>query len=225
MQLIALVVLGVPSWLIFCVCLAAVSRTRRFAAYAFIPPVCAAISLMLAALIEKRFYFDHRVLEPQRSGLIGIPLLILTLACSSPGFILGAKLAAAMNERLGLPHNFYPDDGRRQWWEGRRRFYNAAMAASGWLAYFIALGMLYLRHSGPDNAIDAVVMTLGLGAIYFALMQAANVCFFLGPALEDFVRPHNLDGYRRLSFRAGLAFSCIAPTALFLLICAATNLK
>src|SRR5438270_13544013 len=71
------------------------------------------------------------------------------------------------------------------WWQARRLRYNLALAAAGWVAYFLAVGLNYaFRHPVWRDAGGAVGMTLFLGTVWLVVMGFANVAFLLGPAVE-----------------------------------------
>lgn len=54
-------------------------------------------------------------------------------------------------------------------------------------------------------------VTIFLGVAYLIVMGFANVLYLLGPAVEAWVRPRDLDRYRRNAFAMGLWGSLIVP--------------
>jgi hypothetical protein len=111
-------------------------------------------------------------------------------------------------------HEFIPDDAWT-WWQGRRLRYNLTLAAAGWLAYGLAVGQSF-AFGRPMwlSLTGALSMTLFLGVGYLILMGFANVAFLLGPAVEGWIRPANVAGYRRAAFAMGLWGSFALPFAM-----------
>jgi hypothetical protein len=60
-------------------------------------------------------------------------------------------------------------------------------------------------------------MTIFLGTLYLVVMGFANVCYLLGPAVEGWIRPADVDRYRKTAFAMGLWGSLIVP-AIFPLV-------
>jgi hypothetical protein len=108
---------------------------------------------------------------------------------------------------------FFPEDAW-SWWQARRLQYNLTLAAAGWLAYFAAVGLNYaFGHPLWHDWRSALGATLFLGTGYLVVMGAANVCYLLGPAVEAWVAPPDVDGYRRTAYAMGRWGSLLVPAA------------
>jgi hypothetical protein len=104
------------------------------------------------------------------------------------------------------------------WWQARRVRYNLTLAAGGWVGYGLAVGLNYaFDHPVWKDWRGGLGMTIFLGAVYLAVMGVANVCYMLGPAVEGWVKPANIDRYRTNAFAMGLWGSLAVP-ALFPLV-------
>src|SRR3954453_3730819 len=91
------------------------------------------------------------------------------------------------------------------WWQARRLRYNLTLAAGGWAGYAAGVGLNYaFGHPVWKDWRGGGGMTLFLGTAFLVVMGVANVCYLLGPALEGWVKPTNVDHYRRTAFRMGL---------------------
>jgi len=98
------------------------------------------------------------------------------------------------------------------WWQARRLTYNLTLAAGGWIAYGLGIGLNYaFGHPVWLNWQGGLGMTIFLGTVYLLVMGVANVCFLLGPALEGGVRPADVDRYRRTAWAMGRWGSLIVP--------------
>ncbi|WP_297696614.1 hypothetical protein [Phenylobacterium sp.] len=98
------------------------------------------------------------------------------------------------------------------WWQARRLRYNLTLAAGGWAAYALAVALNYgFGHPVWKSWRGGLGVTLFLGTAYLVVMGAANVCYLLGPALEGWARPADVDRYRRTAFSMGLWGSLIVP--------------
>jgi hypothetical protein len=98
------------------------------------------------------------------------------------------------------------------WWQARRLRYNMMLAGGGWAAYGTAVGLHYAF--GDQVWRDWRVglgMTIFLGVGYLIVMGVANVFYLLGPAIEAWVRPPDIDRYRRTAFTMGAWGSLIVP--------------
>ena len=97
------------------------------------------------------------------------------------------------------------------WWEARRLRYNVGLAVAGFLAFiaYAVLGSLLL--SDDPNFEITIFTTFFQGIAYLFMIGVANLCFFLGPLSERFVRPLDLPRYRRVCFRSGFWFSVLLP--------------
>jgi len=108
------------------------------------------------------------------------------------------------------------------WWEGRRLRYNIGLAASGWLAYFVAIGVaIAMGDPVPDNPREIVSRTLLLGTFYLLVMFAANIAYLAGALVETVVRPRDVQRFRdrawSLGFRASIALPFAFPLLIFAL--------
>lgn len=104
------------------------------------------------------------------------------------------------------------------WWQARRLRYNLTLAAGGWVCYALAVGLNYaFDHPVLKNWRGGLGVTLFLGAVFLAVMGVANVCYLLGPAVEGWIRPTDVDRYRKNAFAMGLWGSLVVP-ALFPLV-------
>lgn len=98
------------------------------------------------------------------------------------------------------------------WWQARRLRYNLTLAAGGWIAYGVAVGLNYaFGHPVWANWRGGLGSTIFLGAGYLVVMGFANVCYLLGPAVEGWVKPADVDRYRRTAFAMGLWGSFAVP--------------
>jgi len=52
------------------------------------------------------------------------------------------------------------------------------------------------------------------------MIAVANVCYFLGPLSERFVRPADPERYRRICYRLGFWFSVLLPFSIPALLAA-----
>lgn len=114
-----------------------------------------------------------------------------------------------------------PDAERRTFWECRRRRFNVALLASGFLAavaFFAVLVAWGIWPPPPDQfrAADFEMLSLLCAPIAYAIaMGLANVCYsagsyFLG-FVEAFLQPRDVEAFRRRAFGVGLAFSVALP--------------
>ena len=91
------------------------------------------------------------------------------------------------------------------WWPARRLRYNLTLAAAGWIAYGLALALNYgFGHPVWRDWRGGLGMTIFLGTGWLVVMGFANIGFLLGPALEGWARPADLNGYRRAAWTMGL---------------------
>ena len=104
------------------------------------------------------------------------------------------------------------------WWQARRLRYNLTLAAGGWVAYGLAVGLNYaFDHPVWKDWRGGLGMTIFLGTVYLVVMGFANVCYLLGPAVEGWIKPADVARYRRTAFAMGLWGSLIVP-AIFPLV-------
>jgi hypothetical protein len=98
------------------------------------------------------------------------------------------------------------------WWQARRLRYNLTLAGGGWAAYAAAVGLNYaFGHPVWRDWRGGLGMTIFLGVGYLIVMGIANVFYLLGPAMEAWVKPRDLDRYRRNAFAMGAWGSLIVP--------------
>ena len=98
------------------------------------------------------------------------------------------------------------------WWQERRPRYNIALAAAGAAAYLLAVGFHY-AFGDPVWAVwqDALGLTLFLGVLYLFVIGFANICYLLGPFGEAWLKPANVERFRRTAFNMGLWGSVALP--------------
>ncbi len=98
------------------------------------------------------------------------------------------------------------------WWQARRLRYNLTLAAGGWIAYGLAVGLNYaFHHPLWRDWRGGLGMTLFLGTVFLVVMGFANVFYLLGPAVEGWVKPADVGRYRRNAFAMGLWGSLAVP--------------
>jgi hypothetical protein len=98
------------------------------------------------------------------------------------------------------------------WWQARRFRYNLVLAAGGWVAYAIAVGLNYaFHHPVWRDWHGGLGMTIFLGTVFLVVMGFANVCYLLGPAVEGWVKPADVESYRKNAYAMGLWGSLAAP--------------
>ena len=115
------------------------------------------------------------------------------------------------------PHGFFSGDAWT-WWQARRLRYNLTLAAGGWIAYAVAVGLNYaFHHPVWRDWRGGLGMTLFLGAVFLVVMGFANVFYLLGPAVEAWVKPADVGRYRRNAYAMGLWGSLAVP-AIFPLV-------
>ena len=100
------------------------------------------------------------------------------------------------------------------WWQARRLRYNLTLAVGGWAAYGAAIGLNYaFGHPVWRDWRGGLGMTIFLGVVYLVVMGFANVFYLLGPAVEAWVKPADVDHYRRNAFAMGNWGSLIVPAS------------
>lgn len=100
------------------------------------------------------------------------------------------------------------------WWQARRLRYNLVLAASGGLAYGLAVALNYgFGHPVWRDWRGGLGMTLFLDVLWLVVMGFANVAFLLGPAVEGWVRPAEVTRYRKTAWTMGLWGSAAVPFA------------
>jgi hypothetical protein len=97
------------------------------------------------------------------------------------------------------------------WWNARRLRYNVALVIAGILA-FIAYVAVCVTLLPKEADVDITLFTtLFQGVGYLFMIGVANVCYFIGPLSERFVRPADPERYRHLCYRLGFWFSVLLP--------------
>lgn len=98
------------------------------------------------------------------------------------------------------------------WWQERRLRYNIAMAGAGIAAYLLTVGLHY-AFGDPVWAVwqDALGFSLFLGTAYLVVIGIANVCYLLGPFGEAWLKPANVERFRRTAYTMGLWGSVALP--------------
>ena len=98
------------------------------------------------------------------------------------------------------------------WWQARRLRYNLVLAAAGWIAYGLGVGLNYaVGHPVWQDWRGGLGMTIFLGVVWLVIMGFANVAFLLGPAIESWAKPKDVAGYRRTAWTMGLWGSAAVP--------------
>jgi hypothetical protein len=97
------------------------------------------------------------------------------------------------------------------WWEARRLRYNVGLVVAGFVAFvaYAVIGSIFFSDD-PDFEIT-IFTTFFQGIAYLFMIGVANLCFFLGPLSERFVRPLDPPRYRHMCFRLGFWFSVLLP--------------
>lgn len=111
------------------------------------------------------------------------------------------------------------------WWEARRLRYNVGLVVVGFLAFvtYAILGSLLL-FDDPDFEIT-IFTVLFQGIAYLLMIGVANLCFFLGPLSERFIRPADLERCRHACFRLGFWFSVLLPFSVPALVVVSTLVR
>lgn len=98
------------------------------------------------------------------------------------------------------------------WWEARRFRYNLALAASGWAAYALTVGLHYaFGHWIWTSWREAAGLTLLLGTGFLVLMFAANVLYLVGAWTESFLAPADVSRFRQSAYALGFWGSVALP--------------
>lgn len=109
------------------------------------------------------------------------------------------------------PRGFFEGDAWA-WWQARRLGYNLTLAIGGWAAYGAAVAVNYaFGHPVWRDWRGGLGMTIFLGVVYLIVMGFANVCYLLGPAVEAWVRPRDVERYRNNAFAMGNWGSLLVP--------------
>jgi hypothetical protein len=99
-----------------------------------------------------------------------------------------------------------------QWWEARRLRYNLALATAGWIAFGLAVAILYaFGQLAWISWSSALGRTLFLGIGFLAFVGVANICYLIGAIAESIIKPTNLDSFRRSAYALGFWGSLAAP--------------
>lgn len=104
----------------------------------------------------------------------------------------------------GAPsHDFFSGE-TWAWWQARRLRYNLTLAAGGWAGYAVGVSLNYaFDHPVWRDWRGGLGMTIFLGTVFLVVMGIANGCYLLGPAVEAWVGPVDVDRYRRTAFSIG----------------------
>jgi hypothetical protein len=98
------------------------------------------------------------------------------------------------------------------WWQARRLHYNLVLAAGGWVAYAVAVGLNYaFGHPVWRDWRGGLGITIFLGTVFLVVMGFANVCYLLGPAVEGWIKPTDVERYRKNAYAMGLWGSLAVP--------------
>ncbi len=95
----------------------------------------------------------------------------------------------------------------RSWWGARRLHYNIGLLIAGPAAFVCYLTIL---HAFEDvfPEIDVTIFTILLQCFaYGFFIVLANICYYLGPIAEAFVRPKRVVLFRKVTYRLGFCFS------------------
>ena len=97
------------------------------------------------------------------------------------------------------------------WWRARRLRYNIALVVAGILA-FVAYVTVCVTLLPKDADVEITIFTtLFQGVGYLFMIGVANICYFIGPLSERFVRPAEPERYRLICYRLGFWFSVLLP--------------
>jgi len=100
-----------------------------------------------------------------------------------------------------------------EWWSRRRLRYNVALLVAGVVGFF-GYGFAVDRCialRAPGEWEITIFTTLFQGVAYLIMIDAANICYFLGPWSERILQPRNVATYRKTAFRLGVWFSVLLP--------------
>jgi hypothetical protein len=98
------------------------------------------------------------------------------------------------------------------WWPKHRFRYNIALIFAGLLAFAC---IAIVGECCPALEIEVTAFTLGFQLIgYITMIAVANICYQLGPWIEQFLVPKDLGRYRRIAFDLGLSFSVLLPLSI-----------
>jgi hypothetical protein len=116
-----------------------------------------------------------------------------------------------------------------QWWERRRLRYNLALVAAIVLGFFayVAVASHFADVIAPVVDEDGTVIGSGIEFTVFTVafqccgasigLLMANLFYFLGASVEQWVARPRVGIYRKWAWRAGVAFSCFLPFSIALL--------
>ena len=99
------------------------------------------------------------------------------------------------------------------WWAARRSRYNLGLLVAGplgFLFYAVAVSRCFNLNASGDWEIT-IFTTLFQAFAYLVIMGIANLCYYLGPWSEQFLRPAKVAKYRKIAFRLGFWFSVLLP--------------
>jgi hypothetical protein len=109
-----------------------------------------------------------------------------------------------------------PSIPAQQWWGNRRFRYNIGLIVAGVLAFAAQAAVVSWgipkgrvpRDADPDAVLARVIAD---AVSYVFLIGVANLCYFLGPFSEKFIKPVDYGRYRSIAFRLGFWFSVLLP--------------
>ncbi len=95
-----------------------------------------------------------------------------------------------------------PELSAWEWWASRRFRYNAGLVLAGILAFCCYTAVVFWGGSTgalPDAEIN--ILTIGAqGLGYLFMMGIANLCYGIGPYLEEWIQPARIERYRRVAY-------------------------
>lgn len=104
------------------------------------------------------------------------------------------------------------------WWERRRVGYNAALALAGWAAYGLMVATAFAFHKPIWPTWEAAVSnTIAMGTGFLVVMGFANICYLLGAWTESWLKPDDVETFRKSAFGLGFWGSVAMPFLLPLL--------
>jgi len=91
-------------------------------------------------------------------------------------------------------------------------FSTASSAYARWFLAFVAYVTVCVTLLPKDADVEITIFTtLFQGIGYLFMIGVANVCYFIGPLSERFVRPAEPERYRHICYRLGFWFSVLLP--------------
>lgn len=98
------------------------------------------------------------------------------------------------------------------WWNSQRLRYNIWLGIAGlisFISYAIIVEFLLIptKEEAEITAFTIIFQAFG----YLIMMFIANICYFIGPILENSIKPKNVNVYRKITYNLGLWFSVTLP--------------